>query len=104
MHDPDVVLRVDAEPDRLTDTPVVRERLGEHRVHFEARRHDRALSLHSNRAIEHATTHTERNDRRHKARANHKVSWSAHLVFSPAAPSPLNTNFWSRFPSYVSPV
>ena len=39
MDDPDVVLRIDREADRLAEDPVVGQRLGPQRIHFEPRRH-----------------------------------------------------------------
>ena len=41
MDDPDVILRVDGDADRLPENPVIRQRLRPEGIDFEARRHGR---------------------------------------------------------------
>ena len=53
MDDPDVILGVDAEADRLAEHPVVGQRLRPERIDFEARRLDRAAVLRGGHALEH---------------------------------------------------
>ena len=40
MNDPDVIVRVHRDADDGSEHPVVRQRLGPHRIHFEPRRLD----------------------------------------------------------------
>ena len=65
VDDVDVILGVDADADHVAVHPVVRQRLGPHRVDFEPRRLHGALGLGRRRALEHALRESERNEQRH---------------------------------------
>ena len=39
MNDPDVIVRIDGQADGLADDPMIRQRLGPERIHFEPGRH-----------------------------------------------------------------
>jgi hypothetical protein len=45
MDDPDVVVCIDPDADRLSEHPVIGHRLGPQRIDFEARRHRCAFAL-----------------------------------------------------------
>ena len=60
MHDPDVILGVDAEADHLAEDPVVRQRLGPERIDFEPRRLERAPVLRARPSLEHVAGDAER--------------------------------------------
>ena len=68
MHDPDVILRVDAEADRLAEHPVVRQRLRPERIDFEPRRlHGRPARR--DRSLERPLRDAERDQRGDEARS-----------------------------------
>ena len=90
MDDPEVILRVDAEADRLAHDPMIGQRLGPHRIDFELRRGDHVLRL----RVERALADAERDERDHERGANQKITSAIHL----------RTHFCTRFPSNVSPV
>ena len=57
MDDPDVILGVDAEADRLPEHPVVRQRLRPHRIDLEPRRLEAGSILRRPRCSNDATGH-----------------------------------------------
>ena len=71
VHDPDVVLRVDADADRLAEDPVVRQRLGPERIHFEPRRLNGGLR--ADRSVERPLRDAERGQRGDEARADEQM-------------------------------
>src|SRR6185436_15285851 len=52
MHDPDVIVGIDKDADRLSEHPVIRHRLRPERIDFEPRRLDRGLALRVGRSVE----------------------------------------------------
>ena len=101
VHDPDVVLPVDTEANRLSEHPVVRQRFGPERIDFKPRRLDGRLR--GNRSIERPLRDPEGEERGQERRARQE-SGACHRRPPAESASPLNANFCSRLPSYVSPV
>ena len=93
MHDPDVILGVDAEPDHPPEHPVVGEWLGPERIDFELRRLDGAAVLRRH-VLEHVRGETERERRGDERRPDEHVTFLDHLLM----------NFCRRLPSKFSPV
>ena len=75
MNDPDVILRVDRDADRLAEDPVVRQRLGPQRIDFEPRRlHRRGRGAERRPSIESARAEAERGRAGQEDGADAKVS------------------------------
>src|SRR5207237_4825118 len=105
MDDPDVIVGVDAETDRLAQIPMIRQRLGEQRVDFEPGRHHGAFGLRGRFFLERTLRDAERADERDEDQPDVQIPPALH---SPApqwpAAVPWLMNFWTRFPSKFSPV
>ncbi len=95
MNDPDVVLRINPEPDRLTLIPAVGQRLGEGRIDLEARRHHAVLRLRRGDALHGALRERQSNEKRHEASADQQVPFHRCRSRDVAY---LTTNFCTRLP------
>src|SRR4029078_1269543 len=62
MDDPDVLLRVDGHADRLSENPLVRQRLRPQRIDLEPRCRDAAFELRVGEALEVRRTRAERRE------------------------------------------
>jgi hypothetical protein len=60
MDDPDVIVGIDPDADRLTENPVIRHRLRPQRIDFEARRLHGAVALRFSRPVENRLRDAER--------------------------------------------
>jgi len=74
MDDPDVVVGVDADADGAAHAPVVRQRLGPHRIDFEARRLHRGLAFRVGGALEERLTGRQEGRENHEGRADVDVA------------------------------
>src|SRR5580658_8532215 len=72
MDDPDVVLSIDRNADRVADDPMVRQRLGPHRIHFKPRRLNCPALVRSLLA-QHNGTDSEDHEGGAKGRANAQI-------------------------------
>jgi hypothetical protein len=52
VHDPDVIVGINPDADRLSENPVIRHRLGPQRIDFEARRLHGAVALRVRRSLQ----------------------------------------------------
>ncbi len=93
VHDPDMILGVDAEPDHLAEHPVVRQGFGPERIDLELRRLDGGPVLRRH-VLEQLRGETERQRRRDESRPDEHVPFPDHRL----------TNFCRRLPSKFSPV
>ena len=79
MDDPDVILGIHPEADRLALIPVVRQRLREGRIHFEARRLDGGRRLRLGLLFHQALGEDERAQDADEGRANQHIPFTCHV-------------------------
>jgi hypothetical protein len=100
MDHPDVIAGIDGETDGLADHPVIRQRLGPHRIHFEARGLDHARWCGC--LVERPGAQAERGHRGHTGAGDYdRLQFLGH---SHRLRQRLGVNFCTRLPSNVSPV
>ena len=106
MHDEYVVAGVHAHSDHVAEDPVIRERLGPHRIHLERRNGDGADARAS---VERPLAREKRGDRRDERRSANDgaavhglppaAGQSTALPVALTGPIPRNVNFCTRLPS-----
>ncbi len=74
MDDPDVIVGVDADADRLAEVPAVGQRLGPRRIHFESRSLHRTFRLGVRVLLQNPLTDREHHQQGHEHRADEQVS------------------------------
>ena len=80
MNDVDVILIVDADANRVAEQPVVRHRLGPHRIDLEARRLHLAVGLRVDRPLQQVLSDAERDDERQQAAADNDVPFHRFIL------------------------
>src|SRR6202035_1424459 len=74
MNDPDMILGIHRYADRHAHEPMVRQRLGPHRIHFELRRLNSG-SLNSSPLLERFGHNSESDEERYNDRADIKITF-----------------------------
>src|SRR5262249_11350302 len=81
MDDPDLILFVDAEPDRLSEDPVVRHRLGPEGIDLELRHHHLAVGLSDRLLLEQVLADAQHGQQDDQCRADHAIARQSHVSF-----------------------